>query len=351
MEAILTPTDYPPCRPFDLLALGHSDDDLDQIDTVTNWTDCSYAVSQGAADNQPPVQTLFAPLLNRVGQLSELFADAFSGLLPGGHFVCRLEEISQRKRRILGRLPAGIGWLQYVGDYGLHRLSPRLPLTRTLYRRFFPALRALSKAEALGRLYHAGFMVTALIPTDTDLMIVARKVETEYRPLPPADEGIMLRLWRVGQGGDLFCVYKLRTMHPYSEYAQEYIMQTNGLAAGGKVNDDFRVSTLGHWMRRYWIDELPMLVNLLKGDMKLVGVRPISVHYFGLYPAEARQERIRYKPGLVPPYYADLPTNFAEIVSSEQRYLRAYDQAPLLTDLRYLLKIGYNIFWKRARSQ
>ncbi len=274
----------------------------------------------------------------------------FLGLEPGGHLICQLEEISQRKRRILGRLPAGIGWLQYIGDYGLHRLSPRLPLTRPVYRTFFSSLRALSKAEVLGRLYHAGFTVK-MVKTGTVLIVVAQKTTDEQRLLPPSSEGILLRQWRVGTGGKPFCAYKFRTMHPYSEYLQEYLIQTSGLEDGGKFKDDFRISTLGQWMRRYWIDELPMLINLLKGDIKLVGVRPISAHYLSLYPAAVQHQRINHKPGLLPPYYADLPKNFAGIVDSELRYLVAYRQNPLATDARYLLKISYNIFWKRVRSK
>ena len=94
-----------------------------------------------------------------------------------------------------------------------------------------------------------------------------------------------------------------------------------------------------------------MLVNWIKGDLKLVGVRPISEHYFNLYDQEVREKRIKYKPGLVPPFYADLPKTLKEIQESEMRYLEAYEEKPFRTDWKYFRKAIYNIVIKRARSQ
>lgn len=69
------------------------------------------------------------------------------------------------------------------------------------------------------------------------------------------------------------------TMHPYSEYLQRYVFEKNSLQEGGKIKDDFRVTYWGRIMRKLWIDELPMFINFFKGDLKLVGVRPLSTHY------------------------------------------------------------------------
>jgi len=104
-------------------------------------------------------------------------------------------------------------------------------------------------------------------------------------------------------------------------------------------------------MRRFWIDELPMLVNLARGDLKLVGVRPLSKHYFELYDPGLRQLRIRHRPGLIPPYYADMPRSLEEIQASELKYLQACEKRPIQTDWRYFWKAMYNIFLKKARSR
>jgi lipopolysaccharide/colanic/teichoic acid biosynthesis glycosyltransferase len=99
-----------------------------------------------------------------------------------------------------------------------------------------------------------------------------------------------------------------------------------------------------------WLDELPMLVNLFRGDMKVVGVRPLSQHYFSLYSSELQEKRIKYKPGLVPPYYADLPQTLEEIQESELSYLESFEKRPVRTQWRYFWKAFNNIVFKSARS-
>ena len=99
-----------------------------------------------------------------------------------------------------------------------------------------------------------------------------------------------------------------------------------------------------------WIDELPMLYNWLRGDLKIVGVRPLSGHFLSLYDEETRQLRLRTKPGLIPPFYVDLPETFDEICESEKRYLRAFLEKPVRTDIYYGVVALWNIFVKRARS-
>jgi lipopolysaccharide/colanic/teichoic acid biosynthesis glycosyltransferase len=103
--------------------------------------------------------------------------------------------------------------------------------------------------------------------------------------------------------------------------------------------------------RRLWIDELPQIVNFFRGDLALVGVRALSEHYFELYPKDLQDLRTQFKPGLVPPYYADMPKSFEEIVDSERRYLQSKQKRPFTTDVKYLSKAVWNIVVKKARSQ
>jgi hypothetical protein len=93
-----------------------------------------------------------------------------------------------------------------------------------------------------------------------------------------------------------------------------------------------------------------MIINWLKGDLKLVGVRPLSRQYASLYREDLRNLRLKYKPGLFPPYYADLPQSLDEIMASEEKYLQAYEAAPRKTDLSYFGQIMKNIFIKRVHS-
>ena len=130
----------------------------------------------------------------------------------------------------------------------------------------------------------------------------------------------------------------------------DYIYKKHDLKDGGKFKNDFRITTFGRFARKLWLDELPMLMNLFRGEIKLVGVRPLSEQYFRLYDKELQSRRIRVKPGLIPPFYVDLPKSLEEIQKSEIKYLDAYEKRPLLTDLRYFRKAFVNIVFKKARS-
>ncbi|MGD8389073.1 MAG: sugar transferase, partial [Desulfobacteraceae bacterium] len=210
--------------------------------------------------------------------------------------------------------------------------------------------RLISRAEVLGRLFFCGFNVIAEEEKEDRIYFIAQKVKT-----PSLDEspsyGPLVQLNRYGSNGTPMKVYKFRTMYPYSEYLQEYVYRLQRLQRGGKFKDDFRVTELGRFMRSTWIDELPMLYNWIKGDMKLFGVRPLSQHYLSLYDEELQALRAKVKPGLVPPFYADLPETLEEIKESERRYIKSYLHRPIRTQFSYLRKAFVNILIKGARSQ
>lgn len=69
-----------------------------------------------------------------------------------------------------------------------------------------------------------------------------------------------------------------------------------------------------------------------------------------LYSTEHQERRIKFKPGLVPPFYADMPKTIEAIELSEKTYLDAYEKNPIKTDIRYFLKIFKNILFLEKRS-
>jgi lipopolysaccharide/colanic/teichoic acid biosynthesis glycosyltransferase len=241
--------------------------------------------------------------------------------------------------------------MYYIAFFLYKRVLPKLFMTSRLYFDITEGKdRVLSKAEVLGRLCYCGFSIVAERKIGDLNYVVARR---QFRPEITSRRlyGIFVTLKRVGKGGKKFKVYKLRTMHPYSEFLQAYIYEKYSLQEGGKFNHDIRISTLGRIARKYWLDELPMLFNLLKGDMKLVGVRPISQHYFSLYTKELQDKRTRHTPGLLPPFYADMPKTLEEIEASEMRYLTMCEQkGTFKTDIIYFWRIFYTIVFRRARS-
>lgn len=292
----------------------------------------------------------FMPL-NQIRGVNKLFTTVNDKLPDNGIWICCYEPQSVTKRNILKRFPPLIGWMYYIAFFCYKRVLPKLFMTSRLYFDITEGKnRVLSKAEVMGRLCYCGFeIIDERKKGDLNYVVARRK----FRPEITARRlyGILVKLKRVGKNGRLFKVYKFRTMHPYSEFLQAYIYERYSLQEGGKFNHDIRVTTLGKFMRKYWMDELPMLINWLKGDMKLVGVRPISQHYFSLYSKELQEQRTRHKPGLLPPFYADMPKTLDEIQDSEIRYLTMCEQrGTLLTDFVYFWKIVSTIVFKRARS-
>lgn len=110
---------------------------------------------------------------------------------------------------------------------------------------------------------------------------------------------IFYRSDRVGADGKTFRCYKFRTMVKDAEAQKSKLMKKNERSGGVlfKLSDDPRITPLGHWLRKYSIDELPQLINVLKGDMSLVGPRPHLVEEVKKYPAHNRQ-LLLLRPGL-----------------------------------------------------
>jgi len=290
--------------------------------------------------------------VNDIRFINKFFETVNENLPMNGRYTCCVETKDLRKKRLFRKFPFPLNYFYYYFiDFPVKRVMPKLKITRGLYFRITRGNnRVITRAETLGRLISCGFEIIDEEYIGDLCYITSEKVKAPaYDPHPTY--GPLIRLNRVGKDGKMIKVYKMRTMHPFSEYLQEYIYKRYDLDEGGKFRDDFRVTTQGRIMRKLWIDELPMLINWLKGDMKLVGVRPISKQYFSLYSKEHQQLRLRHKPGLIPPYYADMPKTLEEIEASERKYLLAWEKAPFRTDWQYFWRALYNIVFKKARSK
>ena len=268
-----------------------------------------------------------------------------------GLFVCCYESKSTYKQRVLNKYFRGLNYIVYSFDFMIRRIMPRLFFTRRLYYLIKGSKnRIFSKAEVMGRLYCFGFKVVWEKKINNLTYVMAQRVK-QPEPVHQRTYGPLIRLRRYGKNAKPFDVFKMRTMHPYSEYLQAHVFAKHKLQEGGKFHKDFRVTTMGRFMRKYWLDELPMIINVLQGDMKLVGVRPLSAHYFSLYSKDLQELRVKFKPGLLPPFYADMPKTLPQIQASEMKYLNACaEKGAWRTDINYFFLILRNIFFKKARS-
>ncbi len=289
--------------------------------------------------------------LNDQRRINKYLIEINKKLRKGGVFIGCFQNIRDRYKYFLQTYPFFVGQIFYFFDFIWARVFPKLPILQGIYFAFSKGKnRAISFAGGLGRLVYCGFDFIDVFDHNLLTYVIAIKVKEPLSNITPS-WGPIFAMRRVGKNGKEIKVLKFRTMHPYSEFLQSFVHKHNSLDISGKLKDDFRITSWGKIFRKYWIDELPMIINWLKGDLKLVGVRPLSQHYFNLYPKELQELRIKTKPGLVPPYYVDMPKSFDEIVQSEIRYLEKYFKNPIKTDITYFFKSFYNIIIKKARSK
>ncbi|MEV4543742.1 sugar transferase [Micromonospora echinaurantiaca] len=115
---------------------------------------------------------------------------------------------------------------------------------------------------------------------------------------PDAGGPAIFRQERVGRNGRLFVIYKFRTMYLDAEDRLADLLHRNETDGElFKMRDDPRVTPVGRWLRRLSLDELPQLVNVVRGDMSLVGPRPPLPREVANYPPDMRR-RLVVKPGL-----------------------------------------------------
>lgn len=262
-----------------------------------------------------------------------------------------------------------IGIVETTDDWKQKKRSLKIPLLKWFIRfwsfvfyRFLPkqsffqlltansTKRLYSKAEILGRFIYSGFEIIDFTPLEEGYHLFTVKRISEPKTTKTS-EGFILKMNRIGKNGKLFKVYKIRTMHPYSEYLHDYMIKHHGFNEKGKIKNDFRMAKWGKVLRKYWLDEIPQILNVFKGQMKLVGVRPVSQSYFNSLPVDIQQKRLTQKPGCIPPYVAhEYGTTKENVLQAELKYLEDKIQNPYSTDFRYFFIALYKIIFKGKRS-
>jgi lipopolysaccharide/colanic/teichoic acid biosynthesis glycosyltransferase len=132
------------------------------------------------------------------------------------------------------------------------------------------------------RLFDLAFALLALMGIAPVLLLAALWIKVDS--VGP----VFFRQVRVGRDGREFRIYKFRTMGAASESAGLQIT----------VGVDPRITRSGHFLRRYKIDELPQFLNVLMGDMSIVGPRPEVPRYVALYSPEQRRVVLSVRPGI-----------------------------------------------------
>lgn len=145
---------------------------------------------------------------------------------------------------------------------------------------------------------------------------------------------IFYRQWRVGSRGRLYQVWKFRTMVANAESLHHKVM---GRQAGlHKQENDPRITTTGQWLRKYSLDELPQLLNVLRGEMSLVGPRPWAL-YDALRVPESGLERLRAVPGITGEWQVMARSNLRDLASVTECDLAYLRNWSIQRDLRLLM--------------
>lgn len=291
-------------------------------------------------------------LLNDAKGINRRFCIINQKLPDEGRYVCCYRPQEYIKQKILKKYPWGLNWIIYCLYFWHKRVVPRLLLTSRLYYDLTKGRkRMLSKTEVLGRLYYCGFEVDEIVPMGHIEYVFAHRKSQPYPQEQIKVYGPLIKLPRVCENKEIKYFYKFRTMHPYAEYIQKYVFDARGgMDIADKSNDDWRITTWGKFMRKYWLDELPMVLNWFKRDVKLVGVRPISRTMFETYPEWLQDKRTKAKPGLIPPFYIDHPNTFEELFASEDKYLTEYLAHPVRTDIKYFFLTMKSILTRKTHS-
>ncbi len=158
---------------------------------------------------------------------------------------------------------------------------------------------------------------------------------------------------RSGLYGKPFCIYKFRTMVADAEKLLDQVKEEHGNEVDGpafKLKTDPRIFPFGNFLRKFSIDELPQVINVLKGEMSLVGPRPLPLHEIEAIENSAHRRRLSMKPGITCLWQisgrSDI-TDFDEWVKLDVDYI---DRWSIWEDFRILFKtIPAVIFSKGAR--
>ena len=143
---------------------------------------------------------------------------------------------------------------------------------------------------------------------------------------------VLFRQERVGLGGRVFCIHKFRTMVTDAEQKGFQIT----------VGSDRHITRVGAFLRKYKLDELAQLFDVIKGDMSMVGPRPEVPRYVACYPADVRKIVLSVKPGI---------TDWASIKFKDENSILGRASDPYKAYVEEVLPIKLEYYLEYVRNQ
>ena len=153
---------------------------------------------------------------------------------------------------------------------------------------------------------------------------------------------------RIGRNGRIFKLYKFRSMYQDAEQRKQELMDKNEMqGAMFKLKDDPRITKVGRWLRKTSLDEFPQFINVLRGEMSLVGTRPPTLEEVEQYQTW-HLRRISAKPGITGLWQVsgrNKITDFEQIVELDCRYL---DQWHFIDDIKIIFRTVFVVLKRKG---
>jgi lipopolysaccharide/colanic/teichoic acid biosynthesis glycosyltransferase len=222
--------------------------------------------------------------------------------------------------------------------------DPNCPVTSTLQMKLAGEINRKKLALTVKRLIDIAGSVVGLVLSFPALVLIALAIKLTSRG------PVLFRQVRIGKYGKKFTCLKFRSMDVNSdhriheEYVKQLIEGTPGTEQTArtqqklyKLTRDPRITPLGRFLRNTSLDEFPQFLNVLKGDMSLVGPRPPVIYEFNRYDLWHKQRLLAVKPGITGLWQVDGRSRgkFDDMVRLDIRYARSWS---LWLDIRILLR-------------
>ncbi len=273
-----------------VVVVGQDQACADLIRQLRRSVTCGFSVVGACTDNVSSDTVAGVPVLGGSSQVLEALRETGADTVA----VSSWSDLSQAELRRLSWQLEGSGVSLVVAPSIVDVAGPRinirpvsgLPLLHVEEPKFSGGRRVL---KGLFDRAVAGFLLLLASPL---LLVLMGLVRVDSRG--PA----LFRQTRVGVDGRTFTMLKLRSMHVEAEdrlAGLRVVNESDGLLF--KIRDDPRVTTVGRWLRRLSLDEVPQLINIVRGDMSLVGPRPPLPAEVIRYGDDVRR-RLLVKPGL-----------------------------------------------------
>lgn len=194
-----------------------------------------------------------------------------------------------------------------------------------------------------GRFWHPPLTLPHLNEESTTPVeeIISNEAESsvssiEFEAHRPVLDFFIYRQERIGRYNEPFNMYKFRTMKHGAHKLQDNFQKDDR----GKVIDDDRYTMIGRWLKRKRIDEMPQIVNVLRGEMSVVGPRPHSRKFYEKYiPSESKTSRQIVKPGILKPMMAFSDYDFGGLeYRCDDQFIKDQALHSRTNVLRYLLR-------------